>query len=135
MNRRSMALKFDGSIQSTFFAQSALIVSDFPFVESSLPACCNRFSSFLLFLCPPLSPSCLLLLPRCFQAALPRFLSTALVDDIAAKPTGVVTNVPGPTVPVHLCHSEVERILFWAPGMSKMGIVTSFFRSVPSRCC
>ena len=49
----------------------------------------------------------------------------ALVEFVGAKTTAVITNVPGPRVPVRLAGAEVRSIMFWVPMSGRVGLGVS----------
>ncbi len=49
----------------------------------------------------------------------------AMLNIFAKKTTAVMTNVPGPAKPLHLCGSTVERVLVWVPQSGDVGIGVS----------
>ena len=48
-----------------------------------------------------------------------------LVDFLSTKATLVMTNVPGPTVPLYLAGSEIDGIMFWVPQSGGIGVGVS----------
>ena len=40
----------------------------------------------------------------------------------ATKATAVLTNVPGPPMPLFLAGSEIEDIMFWVPQSGRLGL-------------
>ena len=49
----------------------------------------------------------------------------AMLNIFAKKTTAVMTNVPGPAKPLHLCGGKVERVLVWVPQSGDVGIGVS----------
>ena len=49
-------------------------------------------------------------------------LQDALLGLFAKKSTAVMTNVPGPAVPLRLCGSTVRQTIFWVPASGDLGI-------------
>ena len=49
----------------------------------------------------------------------------AMLNIFAKKATAVMTNVPGPAVPLRFCGSEVERVMFWVPQSGDIGMGVS----------
>jgi len=49
----------------------------------------------------------------------------AILDLFAKKTTAVMTNVPGPTEPLHFCGREVRQAMFWVPASGHIGIGVS----------
>ena len=49
-------------------------------------------------------------------------LQDALLGLFAKKSTAVMTNVPGPAVPLKLCGSTVRQTIFWVPASGDLGI-------------
>lgn len=52
-------------------------------------------------------------------------VQNAMLNFFAKKTTAVMTNVPGPTKPLHLCGAKVERVLVWVPQSGDVGIGVS----------
>jgi len=57
----------------------------------------------------------------------PRTLQQPAVDLLSNKATLVMSNVPGPRVPMKLCGVEMEEVLFWVPQSGNLGIGVSVF--------
>jgi diacylglycerol O-acyltransferase / wax synthase len=49
----------------------------------------------------------------------------SLLNLFAKKATAVMTNVPGPTVPLKFCGSTVEQVMFWVPQSGDIGMGVS----------
>ena len=49
----------------------------------------------------------------------------ALLDLFAKKATAVMTNVPGPTVPLKLCGRTLKQVMFWVPASGDIGMGVS----------
>ncbi len=49
-------------------------------------------------------------------------MQDALLGLFAKKSTAVMTNVPGPAVPLKLCGSTVRQTIFWVPASGDLGI-------------
>ena len=49
-------------------------------------------------------------------------MQDALLDLFAKKSTAVMTNVPGPAVPLKLCGSTLRQTIFWVPASGDLGI-------------
>ncbi len=49
----------------------------------------------------------------------------ALLNLFSKKATAVMTNVPGPAVPLKFCGSTVEQVLFWVPQSGDIGMGVS----------
>lgn len=49
----------------------------------------------------------------------------AMLNLFAKKATAVMTNVPGPAVPLQFCGSTVERVMFWVPQSGDIGLGVS----------
>ncbi len=52
----------------------------------------------------------------------PREVQTAIVEMFAAKATGVMTNVPGPPIPLYLAGSKITDIMFWVPQSGRVAL-------------
>ena len=49
-------------------------------------------------------------------------MQDALLNLFAKKSTAVMTNVPGPAVPLKLCGSTLRQMVFWVPASGDLGI-------------
>lgn len=49
----------------------------------------------------------------------------ALLNLFAKKATAVMTNVPGPAVPLQICGSTLSQVMFWVPQSGEMGVGVS----------
>ena len=49
----------------------------------------------------------------------------ALLGIFARKTTAVMTNVPGPAVPLKLCGSTLRQTMFWVPASGDVGVGVS----------
>ncbi len=56
---------------------------------------------------------------------LPPAVSRFLIDFLASKCTAVLTNVPGPQMPVYVTGRRLRAMLFWVPQRAKVGIGVS----------
>jgi len=56
------------------------------------------------------------------QKLLPAAVSRSLIDFLANKCTCVLTNVPGPQMPVYLAGRRLRAWLFWAPQRADIGV-------------
>jgi len=52
-------------------------------------------------------------------------LQDALLGLFAKKATAVMTNVPGPAVPLKLCGTTLRQTMFWVPASGDVGIGVS----------
>lgn len=52
----------------------------------------------------------------------PAKVQTMLLDQFSQKATTVLTNVPGPQVPLYLTGSKVNKIMFWVPQNGSIGM-------------
>jgi WS/DGAT/MGAT family acyltransferase len=52
----------------------------------------------------------------------PGEIQSLILRTFAAKATGVLTNVPGPPMPLFLAGSEIEDIMFWVPQSGRLGL-------------
>ncbi|HEX3140266.1 MAG TPA: wax ester/triacylglycerol synthase family O-acyltransferase [Rhizobacter sp.] len=52
-------------------------------------------------------------------------MQDALLNLFAKKTTAVMTNVPGPAVPLKLCGSTLRQVLFWVPQSGEIGVGVS----------
>ena len=57
----------------------------------------------------------------------PEPVERRIVDLFTGKGTAIVTNVPGPTEPVHLAGTPVRTVLVWAPTSGHIGMSVSIF--------
>lgn len=49
-------------------------------------------------------------------------MQDALLNLFAKKSTAVMTNVPGPALPLGLCGSTLRQMIFWVPASGDLGI-------------
>lgn len=49
-------------------------------------------------------------------------MQDALLNLFARKSTAVMTNVPGPAVPLKLCGSTLRQTIFWVPASGDLGV-------------
>jgi len=52
-------------------------------------------------------------------------VQAALLNMFGKKATAVMTNVPGPKVPLKFCGSTVEQVMFWVPQSGDIGVGVS----------
>nr|WP_310387907.1 wax ester/triacylglycerol synthase family O-acyltransferase [Roseateles sp.] len=52
-------------------------------------------------------------------------VQTLMLNLFAKKATAVMTNVPGPTEPLQMLGSQVERLMFWVPQSGDIGVGVS----------
>jgi WS/DGAT/MGAT family acyltransferase len=52
-------------------------------------------------------------------------VQAAMLNLFAKKATAVMTNVPGPTEPLQMLGSKVERLMFWVPQSGDIGVGVS----------
>jgi WS/DGAT/MGAT family acyltransferase len=52
-------------------------------------------------------------------------VQAALLNLFAKKATAVMTNVPGPSRPLHFCGSTLEQVMFWVPQSGDIGMGVS----------
>ena len=52
-----------------------------------------------------------------------------LLGLFAKKATAVMTNVPGPAVPLKICGSTLEQVMFWVPQSGDIGVGVSILSS------
>ncbi|MBP8306276.1 MAG: wax ester/triacylglycerol synthase family O-acyltransferase [Burkholderiaceae bacterium] len=55
----------------------------------------------------------------------PRLLQAGILDYLASKSTAVMTNVPGPAEPIRIAGKTVQRVMFWVPQSSDIGMGVS----------
>ncbi len=55
----------------------------------------------------------------------PAIVQKVVLDTLARKATAVMTNVPGPSVPLRLADREVSQIMFWVPQSGDIGMGVS----------
>ncbi len=48
-----------------------------------------------------------------------------MLKTLSRKATALMTNVPGPTLPLRLCGATVDRVMFWAPQAGDMSLGVS----------
>ncbi len=53
---------------------------------------------------------------------LPQGLQTVVLEYLAGKASAVMTNLPGPTMPVRLAGARIARMLFWVPQSADIGL-------------
>jgi hypothetical protein len=58
---------------------------------------------------------------------LPEIVEQQLLQFFTTKATAVLTNVPGPRVPVYFAGSELAQLLFWVPQAGQVGVGISIF--------
>ena len=56
---------------------------------------------------------------------LPASLQAPAIELFSRKGTAVVSNVPGPTVPLYLCGQRISEMYFWVPQSGSMGLGVS----------
>jgi diacylglycerol O-acyltransferase / wax synthase len=56
---------------------------------------------------------------------LPASVQAPAIELFSRKGTAVVSNVPGPTTPLHLCGQRISEMYFWVPQSGSMGIGVS----------
>ncbi|HEX6384165.1 MAG TPA: WS/DGAT domain-containing protein, partial [Anaerolineae bacterium] len=52
----------------------------------------------------------------------PNDVQATIVKMFGAKATAVLTNVPGPTIPLYLAGSEISGFMFWVPQSGRVGL-------------
>jgi hypothetical protein len=52
----------------------------------------------------------------------PRELQTQSVSMLASKATAVMTNVPGPPIPLYLAGKKIDQIMFWVPQAGRVAL-------------
>ncbi|MCF6300283.1 MAG: wax ester/triacylglycerol synthase family O-acyltransferase [Proteobacteria bacterium] len=52
----------------------------------------------------------------------PLAVQNALLEQFSKKATAVLTNVPGPQVPLYIAGSKLEKIMFWVPQNGTIGM-------------
>lgn len=52
----------------------------------------------------------------------PQEIQTTIVDMFGAKTTAVMTNVPGPPVPLYMAGSKIDSIMFWVPQSGRVSL-------------
>lgn len=55
----------------------------------------------------------------------PQLVQDAVFDLLLSRATAVMTNVPGPQVPLHLAGSLIEQAMFWVPQAGDIGMGVS----------
>lgn len=55
----------------------------------------------------------------------PAQIQNMLVDMFGAKATAVMTNVPGPVIPLYLAGQEIDGIMFWVPQSGRVSLGVS----------
>ena len=63
----------------------------------------------------------------CAMGLAPKAIQDALTEIYVSRYSIMVTNVPGPTEPVHLAGKPISDMAFWAPGSGKPGFAVSIF--------
>ncbi|ELT97406.1 hypothetical protein CAPTEDRAFT_205446 [Capitella teleta] len=56
-----------------------------------------------------------------------KWMASTLLTWIAKKCSMVLSNVPGPSEPLHLLGNKIEDIMFWPPCMANVGLGVSIF--------
>ena len=51
-----------------------------------------------------------------------QMVQDAVVRMIGSKATAVMTNVPGPPIPLYLAGQPIERMMFWVPQSGRLGL-------------
>merc|ERR1719323_730221 len=59
------------------------------------------------------------------MARLPTWLSNYIFNDTSDKCGMVLSNVPGPTHPMSMNKQQIERVVFWPPCRSTIGMAVS----------
>lgn len=57
----------------------------------------------------------------------PSQLSDQIVNLFGTKATAVLTNVPGPRMPLYFAGSAIEKLIFWVPQSGRLGLGISIF--------
>ena len=52
-------------------------------------------------------------------------MQDVLLNMFAKKATAVMTNVPGPAVPLTLCGNTLRQVMFWVPQSGEIGVGVS----------
>ncbi len=52
----------------------------------------------------------------------PQTIQNILLNEFSRKATAVLTNVPGPQVPLYIAGCEIEKIMFWVPQNGTIGM-------------
>lgn len=52
----------------------------------------------------------------------PQVIQNALLNQFSKKATAVLTNVPGPQVPLYIAGCQMEKIMFWVPQNGTIGM-------------
>ncbi len=52
----------------------------------------------------------------------PQVMQNALLEQFSKKATAVLTNVPGPQVPLYIAGCRMEKIMFWVPQNGSIGM-------------
>ncbi len=55
----------------------------------------------------------------------PKLVQDKLFDLLLSRATAVMTNVPGPQVPLYLAGSRIEQMMFWVPQSGDIGMGVS----------
>lgn len=55
----------------------------------------------------------------------PSEVQKVVVQIFATKATAVMTNVPGPSIPLYLAGSQIKELMFWVPQSGRVGLGTS----------
>jgi WS/DGAT/MGAT family acyltransferase len=56
---------------------------------------------------------------------LPEIAEKELIRLFSSKASAVMTNVPGPSIPLHLLGSELDQVMFWVPQSGSVGVGVS----------
>ena len=52
----------------------------------------------------------------------PKEMQTGMVSMIAAKATAVMTNVPGPPIPLYMAGGKIKSLMFWVPQAGRVSL-------------
>jgi WS/DGAT/MGAT family acyltransferase len=52
----------------------------------------------------------------------PQVIENVVLKIFAAKATAVMTNVPGPPIPLYMAGQPIESLMFWVPQSGRLGI-------------
>jgi diacylglycerol O-acyltransferase / wax synthase len=55
----------------------------------------------------------------------PKVVQTQVLDLLARKATAVMTNVPGPAMPIYMAGGRLSRVMFWVPQSGDIGVGVS----------
>ncbi|MCX7893964.1 MAG: wax ester/triacylglycerol synthase family O-acyltransferase [Burkholderiales bacterium] len=62
-----------------------------------------------------------------FMGIAPKVIKEEILTLMASKASAVMTNVPGPTVPLYFAGAQLKQLMFWVPQSGDIGMGVSIF--------